>query len=164
MALRAPRVKPNANPRLNQGSTLANGLIGAWGFINPGGASTLMRDIGPNRFDGTLGSAAAWEDNIYGPDLRLPNSANGKVTVTFNSILNCTSGITIAIRIKTPPTADANFHCVFGKPFAATHTSPFFDWSVGLPVKAPPTRLNSASAPWFRTLQAPPSRSTPGSG
>lgn len=54
------------------------------------------------------------------------NGSSRYITIPYSSTLNCTSGITIHAWVNSTATGRS----VVGKMFAATHTSPFFDWNM----------------------------------
>ncbi len=123
--------KPIAGARIDQGHPLARNLIGAWGFLDAVGL--VFKDLSWLRNDGVIGSAPTWNPTEFGSALQMTTASTSKVAVTYQTQYNCLNGVSISVRVKTPSSFTNTFRSIFGKPFASTHTSPFFDWSVGMP-------------------------------
>ncbi len=84
----------------------------------------LAGDSGPNSNNGTNTGVTSILAKIgYGGSF---NGSSRYITIPYSSTLNCTSGITIHAWINSASTNRS----VVGKMFAATHTSPFFDWNM----------------------------------
>lgn len=84
----------------------------------------LTADSGPNGNNGTNTSVTNTAAKIGAGGSF--NGSSRYITIPYSSTLNCTSAITIHAWINASSTSRS----VVGKMFAATHTSPFFDWNM----------------------------------
>ncbi|MBX4215680.1 hypothetical protein KW797_01905, partial [Candidatus Parcubacteria bacterium] len=123
--------KPPYGAPANHRHSYFQNLIGAWTFDESSGL--ILQDHSPLRNHGLIGAAPSKTATKYGGGLQMTTASTSRVTVPYNSRLNCLKGITISLRVISPSSFSNTFRSGVGKPFASTHTNPFFDWSVGFP-------------------------------
>lgn len=138
------RKKPiRGSLRFNRSHPLAQGLVAAYLF-NESGGLTIHEPVGGH--DGTMVNMTASTAWILGPDgprLEFAAASNHRVNIPYSERLNLFTGLTIAVRF-TPQIG--SLFPVIGKPFAVTHTNPFFDWALIIRADGPINiRIGTAS-------------------
>jgi hypothetical protein len=92
----------------------------------------IVRDYAGGRI-GTIANmtaASAWGQGLDGPHISYATASDDLITFPHDSKLDLADGTGITLAARLAPTLGTGLAAFFTKPFAATHTDPFYDWSM----------------------------------
>lgn len=105
---------------------LTVGAVATWPLWE--GAGGTAQDV-IHGHTGTLinHTPASWIGTDVGGALDFDGTSQGRINVPYNEALNLFDGVTVAVRVRP---IIGGLRVIVGKPFAVTHTNPFYDWGV----------------------------------
>lgn len=93
------------------------------------GSGTTLSDVSGNGNSMTLKNGPAWTAGHYGTGLAFDGSNDRAVARAYSSALNLT-GRSLTLSAWIYPRSNSGWQMIVLKPAHASHTSPYFDWSM----------------------------------